>query len=256
MTRNADYTALVLRSRPSGESNLDVWLLTAEAGLLRATVFGGPKSRLRAYVSPFHSGQALIYHEPVKDTRKFCDFDVRSWRPGLRELYERAMAADAAAETVLASHGGGGNWDRALALAEAALDALALADSETCGRILLHFLWQWSDFLGIRPGFEHCSHCGKNTNAGGMLWYSPGEGGMVCDACLDAGQGIRHEAHLLEGLLEAGPGCRRWLETILGLPPSQLNRYTLDKKSFAEARALATAVLAEALGKRLASWNL
>ena len=252
MTRNVNYTALVLRSRPSGESNLDVWLLTAEAGLLRATVFGGPKSRLRAYVSPYHSGQALIYHEPVKDSRKFCDFDVRSWRPGLRELYERAMAADATAETVLASHGGGGNWDKALALTEAALDALALADSETCGRILPHFLWQWADFLGIRPGFEHCSRCGKNIPAGGMLWYSPGEGGMVCAACHEARHEARHEA----GLFEAGPGCRRWLETILGLHPSQLNRYTLDKKSLAEAGALAAAVLAEVLGKRLASWNL
>ena len=251
MTRNANYTALVLRSRPLGESNLDVWFLTAEAGSLRATVFGGPKSRLRSYVSPFHSGQALIYHEPVKDTRKFCDFDVRSWRPGLREMYERAMAADAAAETVLASHGGGGNWDKALALTEAALDALALADSETCGRILLHFLWQWADFLGLRPEFEHCSHCGKNIPAGGMLWYSPGEGGMVCDACLDTGQRARHEA----GFFEAGPGCRRWLETARTISPALLARYTLDKQCFREARALATAILAEALGRRLAGWE-
>ena len=48
-----------------------------------------------------------VYHDPSKDSRKLSDFDVRSWRPGLRELYERAMAADAVAETVLASHGGG-----------------------------------------------------------------------------------------------------------------------------------------------------
>ncbi|MCL2763222.1 MAG: DNA repair protein RecO C-terminal domain-containing protein, partial [Treponema sp.] len=163
--------------------------------------------------------------------------------PGLRELYERAMTADAVAETILASHGGGGNWGGALVLAEASLDALATADSETCARILLCFLWQWADFLGLRPAFDHCSHCGKSVDAAAMLWYVPREGGMVCDVCRNgAGQ-------------EAGPGCRRWLETVRVLSPAQLARYTLDKKSFREAKSLTTAILTEALGRRLASWE-
>ena len=246
MTRNLCYSALILRSRPSGESNREVWLLADEAGLLRATVFGGPKSKLRAYASPFHSGQAWIYHDPAKDSRKLSDFDVKSWRPGLRELYERAMAADAVAETILASHGGGGNWGSALSLAEAALDALALADSETCARILLHFLWQWAGFLGLRPEFEHCSLCGEPLPADAMSYFAPREGGMICAACA-GGEG--------QGLVEAGPGCRHWLETVQSLSPAQISRYTLDGKSLREVKALTTAILAEALGRRLASWD-
>jgi DNA repair protein RecO (recombination protein O) len=224
-----------------------VWLLAAEAGLIRATVFGGPKSKLRAYASPFHSGQAWIYQDPSKDSRKLSDFDVKSWRPGLRELYERAMAADAVAETILATHGGGGNWGGALSLAEAALDALALADSETCARILLWFLWQWIGFLGLGPEFDRCSSCEKPIPGGGMVFFSPREGGIICEDCLDDG----HKT----GLTAAGPGCRRWLETARQLSPSQLNRYTLDKKSFHEAKSLVTAILTEALGKYLNSWN-
>jgi DNA repair protein RecO (recombination protein O) len=247
MTRNVSYSALILRSRPSGESNREAWLLSAEAGLLRATVFGGPKSKLRSYASPFHSGQAWIYQDPSKDNRKLSDFDVHSWRPGLKELYERAMAADAVAETVLASHGGGGNWPGALALTEAALDALAEADSNTCSRILLWFLWQWVDFLGLRPEFEKCSHCGKSVSGGEMLLFSLREGVMLCESCSG---GNEQQA----GFIEAGPGCRHWLETTGQLAPSQLNRYTLDGKSFNEAKSLATAILAEALGKRLTSW--
>jgi len=245
VTRNLIHSALILRSRSSGESNRDVWLLAAEAGLLRVTVFGGPKSKLRAYASPFHSGQAWIYHDPSKDSRKLSDFDVRSWRPGLRELYERAMAADAVAETILASHGGGGNWGGALSLAEAALDALAFADSETCARILLCFLWQWAGFLGIRPEFEHCSFCGEPLPADAMTYFAPREGGIICAACSGGGQ----------GLVEAGPGCRHWLETVRPLSPAQISRYTLDGKSFREAKALTTAILAETLGRRLASWD-
>ena len=226
-----------------GESNREAWLLAAGTGLVRVTVFGGPKSRLRAYASPFHSGQAWIYHEPVKDTRKLSDFDVVSWRPGLRELYERAMAADAVAETVLASHGGGGNWDRALLLAESALDALDAADEETCVRIVLWFLWQWIDFLGLRPEFDRCSSCGKPVAADSMLWYSQREGTMVCNDCPGG------------GLLAAGPGCRRWLETVRPLSPARLSRYTLDGKSSREAKALSASILAESLGRHLASWE-
>jgi len=235
------YHALILRSRPSGESNRDVWLLGDEAGLLRVTVFGGPKSRLRSYASPFHSGQAWVYHDPVKNTFKLSDFDVSSWRPGLREMYERAISADAVAETILASHGGGGNWGRALSLAQAALDALASSDEETCGRIVLWFLWQWTDFLGLRPEFDICSLCGKPA----QVRYSIREGCMVCGSCSpEAG-----------GLVEAGPGCCHWLESTRSLNPDQLVRHTLDKKSFREAKSLATAILAEAIGKRLESWE-
>jgi len=252
MTRNLCHLALILRSRPFGESNREIWLLSAEAGLVRATVFGGPKSRLRSYASPFHSGQAWIYHDPVKDTRKLTDFDVRSWRPGIREAYERAMACDAVAETVLASHGGGGNWASALSLTEAALDALAAADGETCPRILLWFLWQWADFLGLRPEFTHCSLCGRPTSAGEMLRFSPREGGMLCSAC--PGDNARGGG-AGQGFVEVGPGCRLWLETVRPLSPEQLGRYTLDAKSFREVKALTTAILAGMLGKRLGSWE-
>jgi DNA repair protein RecO (recombination protein O) len=252
--RNVSYPALILRSRPSGESNREVWLLSAEAGLVRATVFGGPKSKLRSYASPFHSGQAWVYQDPSKDSRKLSDFDVHNWRPGLREVYERAMTADAVAETVLASHGGGGNWSGALALTEAALDALAEADSGTCARILLWFLWRWVDFLGLKPEFEKCSHCGKTVSGEKMLMFSLREGVMLCAVCQSAGSygGERQGT----SFIEAGPGCRHWLETTGQLSPVQLTRYTLDIKSFREAKALATAILAEALGKRLASWEI
>jgi DNA repair protein RecO (recombination protein O) len=151
MPRTFTYTALVLRTRPSGESNRDAWFLTSEEGLLRATVFGGPKSRLRAHVAPFHSGPLWIYRDPVRDSRKITDFDVQCWRPGIREQYDRTMAADALADTILSSHGGGGNWKAAFALATGTLDALEGATEPLCIHLLLYFFWNWLDLLGLRP---------------------------------------------------------------------------------------------------------
>jgi hypothetical protein len=79
--------------------------------------------------------------------------------------------------------------------------------------------------------------------------FSLREGVMLCaNCCGGEGQGT--------GFIEAGPGCRHWLETVRQLAPSQLTRYTLDVKSFREAKSLVTAILAEALGKRLVSWEI
>lgn len=154
MSRTIVYSALTLRSRPSGESNNEVTLLTAEEGIIKATVFGGAKSKLRSFAAPYNSGQVWIYHDPAKDYRKISDFDVQSWRPGLRELYERTMAAGSISETILVSHGGGGDWAGALSLAEAALDTLEDANEEKCERILIRFLWRWIEFLGIHPEID------------------------------------------------------------------------------------------------------
>jgi DNA repair protein RecO (recombination protein O) len=267
MVRSLTYNALVLRVRPSGESNRDAYFLTAEEGILRATVFGGPKSRLRAQVSPFHRGTLWIYRDPVKDSRKVTDFDVRSWRPGIRELYERATAAGAVAETILAGHGGGGNWTGAFALAEGALDSLENADEAACRRVLVRFFWDWAELLGLRPELNRCASCDANRAAGagasgkaceaaadGVLWYSQREGVMLCSSCAEADYGVSLKdgpARSGEwgGLLPVGPGARRWLAADPAL------QAVPDEGSLRQAKALATAVLAAGFGKRLPTWE-
>ena len=247
MARNFTYTALALRVRPSGESNREAWFLTFEEGILRATVFGGPKSRLRAHVEPFHQGILRIYHDPVRDSRKVSDFDVQLWRPGLRERYERAMTAGAVLETILSSHGGGGAWGRALELAGGALDTLEEADEKTCGRVLIHFLWNWADVLGVRPDIKTCASCACEARPDEALLFSPKEGMFFCPPCSGAtGDG---------NLFAVGPGARRWLLAVQDLNASALSRLTLDEVSRRQAKALVTTVLSEALGKRLSGWD-
>jgi DNA repair protein RecO (recombination protein O) len=248
MSRTAIYSALVLRSRPFGERNNEVSLLTAEEGIVRATLFGGPKSKLRAYAAPYNSGQVWIYRDKAKDYGKVSDFDVHSWRAELRELYERAMAASAVAETVLYTHGGGGDWGPALKLATAALDALENADEKMCERLLVHFLWRWTAFLGFQPQVDICAACGKKATDSPM-WFSVRENNVFCENCVSKSSSVP------PGLLQLNPGCCRWLASTLPLEPSHLNRYSMDNKSFREAKTLVTTVLTGALGKRLASWD-
>jgi DNA repair protein RecO (recombination protein O) len=246
MSRTAVYSALVLRNRHSGESNSEITLLTAEEGIIKATVFGGPKSKMRSHSAPYNSGQVWIYRDKSKDYGKLSDFDVHSWRPGLRELYERTMAASAVAETILYTHGGGGDWESALKMATATLDALETAGEELCPRLLVHFLWQWTGFLGIRPHLDSCASC---SAANEPLWFSAREHTALCANC------ARAEAGSVPGFIHINLGCRRWLSAVESIEPSELHRYSPDNRSFYEAKTLATAVMAGALGKRLASWD-
>ncbi|MDR1218711.1 MAG: recombination protein O N-terminal domain-containing protein [Treponema sp.] len=242
MTRNATYSALVLRVRPMGESNREAFFLTAESGVIRATVFGGPKSKLRACVSPFHQGTLWVYHDTVKDFMKVTDFDVKRWRPGLRELYERSMAAAAVVDTVAASHAGGGNWAAALEHAGRTLDALDSADERMVLRVFHHFLWNWIDLIGEKPSLRECSLCASRFD--GAVLYAPVESAFLCPSC-----GAGHHGITL------GTGARKWLAAVEHAPPVALDRWSLDAASLAQVRAVTVALMAGLLGKKLESWS-
>jgi len=254
MPRNFTYqAALTLRVKSSGESNRGAWFLTAEEGVLRATVFGGPKSRLRAQVAPFHEGTLLVYHDPVRDSRKVSDFDVSSYRMGIRERYERAITADAVAETILSSHGGGGAWQTAAKLAGSVLDTLDTAANEAlCSRIGVYFLWHWAHVLGVRPDLSACASCGVTHD--GALWYSLNKEAFLCENC-GRNESLSPAPPDPLSLIRLGPGARLWLNEIESLPPAALVRISLDNASLEQARTLSKAVLAGALGKRLATWE-
>jgi DNA repair protein RecO (recombination protein O) len=207
VNRNRILAALTLRVRPFGENAREGFFLTREDGLLRAAVYGGAKSKLRAYVSPFNSGVLYLYHDPVRDTNKVTDFDCQNWRPGLREKYERTMAADEIAKTILG--GLGGSFGEALRTAEETLDALENAPLARIRPLIIHFWWRWAHVLGIRPGL-HDLHEG----------FDPGSARPPL-----------------------GEGAARWLTATANLPATQAVCFTMDAPSESEAAAFCRALL-------------
>lgn len=251
MQRAYTYNALTLRVKPSGESNRDAWFLTAEEGILRATVFGGPKSRLRARVAPYHEGTLWLYHDPVRNTYKVSDFDVLSYRTGIRELYERAMTAGVVAETILATSGGGGGWSSAAELAGNVLDAIDSSDAALSRRLGLYFLWHWTWVLGVRPDLSVCALCGKELRQDEALWYVNRREALFCESCAgrmlsqpEAGVSIR-----------LGPGAIRWLKAIEPLRAAETTRISLDDPSLEQVSLISKTVLAAALGQKLPTWE-
>ena len=218
---------------------------------MRATVFGGPKSRLRSHVAPFHEGTLWIYRDPLRDSRKVSDFDVKSWRPGIRELWERAITAGAVAETILASHGGGGNWLEAVKLAKNTLDALDSADPTACSRIGTCFLWQWARILGARPEFPVCSSCAYEASSDGVLWYSPREEALFCEKCYR--EKCFRDSSPANPAFRLDPGAITWLKAVDTLP--QDTSVTANADALGQARAFSRAVMTAAIGRSLPTWD-
>lgn len=247
MTRSTTHEALVLSVRPSGEANREAVFLTEDSGLMRATVFGGPKSRLKAYVAPYNGGELLIYRDPIKDFRKVTDFNVRQWRPGIRESLDRSYAAAAVAETVISGYGGGGSWKEALGLSRETLDAIDIAGDEACRTALIRFLWKWADILGARPDLDLCGDCACPPAADEVVWYSRRESAVLCRRCAE------RKEHA--DSIAVGPGARAWLRAVDRADAKTALRIGADELSFRQAREAVVAAAADAVGSRLKTWN-
>ena len=104
--RTVSTSAIVIRRERMGESHKDLVLLTADLGLVRATAYGAWKmhSTLRTGSEPFAHSLARLYHDPVRNTYKVTDLEVRESFDGLRADLGRIEAASLWAEVVLEVH--------------------------------------------------------------------------------------------------------------------------------------------------------
>ena len=68
MQRSYYTQAIVINIKQTGENNSSVTLLTPEKGIIYATLYGGPKSKLKSLVALWHSGKIWLYENPEKKT--------------------------------------------------------------------------------------------------------------------------------------------------------------------------------------------
>lgn len=263
--RNQVYEALVLRSRESPAGDRVLTLMTAETGLADVFVFGGPKSKLRSLAAPYAAGRAFVYLDPVKDFRKLTDFEVRDSFPGLREELGKLWAAGLAAELLIKTSGGGGDFPVVLRLALdffAALDRAARPDYP-----LVLFLWRFIALLGLGPDPSLCQGCGASLegepSAAGGASFSVRAEGFLCPACVrrvaEAAAGYRSEE---EGratetrLIALSAGALRWLARSEELAFAEALRASVDDASLASLKALAFDLARRAAEAPLASFTL
>jgi len=241
--RNLVYEALALRARESPGGSRILTLMTAEAGLVDVFVFGGPKSKLRSLASPYASGRAFVYLDPVKDFLKLSDFEIRDSYPELRDELGRLWSAGFVAEFLVKTSGGGGDYPEVLELALrcfAALDACAAGAAEA---ILFQFIWRFVELLGIGPDPTSCSSCGceLRPSLGGS--YSFALGGFLCPDC----------SARAERILPLGTGALRWLTRVLALSYAEAAALVVLPETLATLKALLFGIARSAAESPLSS---
>ena len=233
--RSWSTEALVLSLSSFGEGHREAHLLTRDKGLIRAAIFGGAKSKLRALVSPFQSGTVWLYTDPVKKSTRITDFDVTAWRPGIREDLVRAWCASFCAEIVTRCHGVS-DWR----LVNAYLDGISVSGEDECRRGTLRFVWRILDSAGLCPDLTLCARCGKEFTEEGarpdaddgkkgenkVVYYSPHEDAVLCERCAQPGERRFPLSH--ESLA--------YLTAIAGEAPETVRRMRVEAGEYAELR--------------------
>ncbi len=185
MNRNWSTTAQILSVKQSGEDNRSVTMLTKDKGIIQAFLYGGPKSRLRSLVSPYHFGTIWLYTDEVRHSTKITDFEVLSYRSEIRESLFKTCAAGLCAELAVKTHCGT-DFPETWLYISSFLDGLCMVPDHEARAALLRFLWRFLFLLGFQPDPCHCERCGEDVcsvSSGAKIYYSLSDSAFYCCDC-------------------------------------------------------------------------
>lgn len=161
MNRSSCTPAIILNLKPLGENNSSVTLLTPSDGIIYATLYGGPKSKMKSLVAQWNSGNIWLYENPEKKQKKITDFEVLNYHSSFTENLFKTFAASLAAELAIKTQCGGSNT-QCFKLVSALFDGMNLCDENQSRLGLIRFLWRYLELLGIQPDAGECGICGES----------------------------------------------------------------------------------------------
>jgi len=215
--------ALVLRKTKLGETDTILTLLSADGSQIRAVAKGmrKPGSRLSGRLEPFSVGDLLLHTGRTLDV--ITEADTVELHPGLREDYDRTMAASVVADVLDKISVQGQDEPRLFGLGESALTAIETAGTDALARIVTAFLVKSMAMHGVRPELETCAACAAAIHGGRQ--FSLAAGGVVCPSCGDASAvSFGDEARTL--LLRL---LRSTMQEVAGMPPApKVERQAFD----------------------------
>lgn len=249
--RNITTKATILSVQQSGENNRTVTLLTPDEGIVYATLFGGPKSRLRSFVSPFNSGTIWLYRDETKNSCKITDFDPSVCHISFNTSLFKTYAASLGAEIIIKSKAAG-SAAQTFYFFNGFLDGMELSEENECRLGLIRFIWRYMDLLGVRPDTRNCCQCGKSFMSGKFSentlncfgTYSERDNGFVCQDCQSAG----NEHHYI-----LSKESLTYLEAVNVLQPKEVRKIIIDSKTLNELRDFCYYLIENACSTRFLS---
>ena len=250
LMRNISMPALILSVQISGENNRRVTIFSPSEGIHFATLYGGPKSKLRSLVSPMNSGVIYLYRDEVKNQTKITDFDVKnchlSFRENLFKTYSASLATEILIKTKCA-----GFPEEAWKIVNGFLDGIELSSEDESRLGLVRFLWRYLGLLGVRPDSAVCCNCGNSLHAqkftsdslSQKYIFSPFENGFSCPDC----------ASLEKGTIQLSKPAITYLEAISSLSPKEVRNITVSGKTLLEMKNLVYNLIEQNCGSKLNS---
>lgn len=247
MNRSTSTSAIVLSLRPLGENNSSVTLLTPEAGIVYAVLYGGPKSRLRSLVAQWNSGKIWLYENPEKNQNKISDFEVTNYHASFSQNLFKSYAASLAAELAIKTRCGGSS-EQCYRLVSGFLDGMELCDEEQSRLGLLRFLWRYLELLGIQPNSHACSSCGNQFAPNAISYYNGMENSFICPACGESGGSSQRE-----NLINVHFNAVQYLSALTVLSPSDARKLSIDEEVYGQIRQLIFFLIENSIEQKLNS---
>ncbi len=185
MYRSITTQAIVIRRERLGDFHKSLSLLTSDMGLIRATAYGAYRmhSSLRMGSEPFTVCTARLYHNPVKQSYKITEIEIRETFGSLIRDLSRLVAASLWAEVALKSYAAGETSDMLFRLFLGSLELLDQADTRGEPYVTIQFLWRFLSLAGYQPMLDVCCQCGIPFRDG-PAFFSPAIHGFLCSSCV------------------------------------------------------------------------
>lgn len=248
MNRSSSTSALVLNLKPLGENNSSVTLLTPDQGIVYATLYGGPKSKLRSLVAQWHSGKIWLYENPDKKQIKISDMDVANYHSSFGQNLFKMFAASLAAELAIKTRCAGSN-EQCFNLISGFFDGMELCDEEQSRLGLLRFLWRYLELMGVQPDAVHCGECGKSFldsafTPDSISYYNSIENSFICKS---------EEADSEPYCFPLKSDAVKYLAAISVLTPLEVRKIKIDKQSYEQIKQIVFFLLENNLESKLNS---
>lgn len=246
MNRSITTKAIILNLKLLGENNFSVALISPQNGIFYATLYGGPKSKMRSLVSQFNSGKIWIYENPEKKQTKITDFEVENYHNSFSQNLFKMYAASLVAELAIKTHCGGSN-EQVFMLIKGFYDGMEICNEEQSRLGLLRFLWRYLEILGIQPQTHNCGFCGKSflsneIESESISYYNNLENYFVCPFCSNEKTDIKIKTSTI-----------RYLEGISVLSPQEARKLKIDKESYEQIKNIVFFLIENSIDQKLNS---
>ena len=235
MNRSSSTAAIILSLKPLGENNSSVTLLTPEAGIIYAVLYGGPKSRMRSLVAQWNSGKVWLYENPEKNQIKINDFEVSNYHTSFSQNLFKSYAASLAAELAIKTRCGGSS-EQCFRLVSGFFDGMELCDEEQSKLGLMRFLWRYLELLGIQPPSHACCFCGKTFLDSKFApyensYYNSVENSFICPSCSASGN-----SESSSNMLPIAGTAVQYLSALSVLTPSEARKIPVSEELYSQIR--------------------